>query len=186
MAHRGADGDVPDARGAAARGVGRRLQDHPRWLERAYRFAHAALARIAPRLSPEGALRASRWMKGPEDRFKRWIFDCRGCGQCVLHSTGMTCPMTCPKELRNGPCGGVRSDGSCEVAPGVPCAWTQAIRRGRAMGEGSAELALLQPPLDRRLMGRSAWQDLLTGVDRSPGRGFPAARRPDRSDGAAT
>ena len=40
------------------------------------------------------------------------------CGQCVLHSTGMTCPMTCPKTLRNGPCGGVREDGDCEVEAG--------------------------------------------------------------------
>jgi len=186
MARPAADSRPPEAHGAVARGAGRRLQDHPRWLERAYRIAHAALARIAPRLSRPGALRASRWILGPEDHLKRWIFDCRGCGQCVLHSTGMTCPMTCPKELRNGPCGGVRADGSCEVAPGVPCAWTQAIRRGRAMSDGGAELARLQPPLDRRLQGRSAWQDLLTGVERAPGRGWPDARRPDRSDGAGT
>jgi hypothetical protein len=42
-------------------------------------------------------------VKGP-------VFGCRMCGQCVLHSTGLTCPMTCPKQLRNGPCGGVRPD----------------------------------------------------------------------------
>jgi hypothetical protein len=34
---------------------------------------------------------------------KEMIFDCRMCGQCILHSTGMTCPMRCPKNLRNGP-----------------------------------------------------------------------------------
>nr|WP_245947992.1 methylenetetrahydrofolate reductase C-terminal domain-containing protein [Halomonas montanilacus] len=28
------------------------------------------------------------------------------CGQCILSSTGMSCPMNCPKSLRNGPCGG--------------------------------------------------------------------------------
>jgi hypothetical protein len=44
-------------------------------------------------------------VKGP-------VWDCRMCGQCVLHDTGLTCPMTCPKTLRNGPCGGVRPDGN--------------------------------------------------------------------------
>ena len=39
-------------------------------------------------------------VKGP-------VWDCQMCGQCVLHETGMTCPMTCPKTLRNGPCGGM-------------------------------------------------------------------------------
>ena len=43
-------------------------------------------------------------VKGP-------VWDCRMCGQCVLHDTGLTCPMTCPKTLRNGPCGGVRPNG---------------------------------------------------------------------------
>jgi len=32
-----------------------------------------------------------KWTKGA-------TFDCRMCGQCVLHSTGMTCPMTCPSQ----------------------------------------------------------------------------------------
>ena len=32
---------------------------------------------------------------------------CRMCGQCALPVTGYACPMTCPKQLRNGPCGGV-------------------------------------------------------------------------------
>ncbi|MGA1216231.1 MAG: methylenetetrahydrofolate reductase C-terminal domain-containing protein, partial [Candidatus Nanopelagicales bacterium] len=40
-----------------------------------------------------------------EHAVKKPVWDCRMCGQCVLHSTGMTCPMTCPKTLRNGPCG---------------------------------------------------------------------------------
>ena len=51
-------------------------------------------------------------VKGP-------VFGCQMCGQCVLHETGLTCPMTCPKTLRNGPCGGVRPDGTCEVKPDI-------------------------------------------------------------------
>ena len=52
---------------------------------------------------------------------KGQVWDCRMCGTCVLHSTGMTCPMTCPKTLRNGPCGGVRENGHCEVKPEMRC-----------------------------------------------------------------
>ena len=49
-------------------------------------------------------------VKGP-------IWGCQMCGQCVLHSTGMTCPMNCPKTLRNGPCGGVRANGTARSSP---------------------------------------------------------------------
>ncbi len=40
---------------------------------------------------------------GIERAVKGLLFDCRMCGQCVLSSTGMSCPMNCPKTLRNGP-----------------------------------------------------------------------------------
>jgi hypothetical protein len=51
----------------------------------------------------------------------------------ILHSTGMTCPMTCPKNLRNGPCGGVRANGHCEVIPTMRCVWVQAFERAGRM-----------------------------------------------------
>ncbi len=68
-----------------------------------------------------------------EHALKGRVFGCRMCGQCVLHSTGMTCPMTCPKELRNGPCGGVRPDGGCEVVPEMRCVWLKAYERSRKL-----------------------------------------------------
>jgi hypothetical protein len=64
-------------------------------------------------------------VKGP-------VWDCQMCGQCVLHSTGMTCPMTCPKTLRNGPCGGVREDGHCEVKPEMKCVWLKGYERSES------------------------------------------------------
>ena len=91
---------------------------------------------------------------------KGLIFDCRMCGQCMLSSSGMSCPMNCPKQLRNGPCGGVRPDGTCEVKPDMPCVWVQAWTGAQAMREGSTIL-LPQPPVDFRLQGRSAWIALL-------------------------
>ena len=98
------------------------------------------------------------------------VFDCRMCGQCVLHVTGMTCPMTCPKNLRNGPCGGVRTDGNCEIIPEMPCVWVQAWERSKHMPRYGPEILNVLPPLDRQLEGSSAWVNDFAGkVDPPPG-----------------
>lgn len=104
-----------------------------------------------------------------EHLVKKPVFDCRMCGQCVLHSTGMTCPMTCPKTLRNGPCGGVREDGGCEVIPEMTCVWVVAQRRSQSLPlprvwrEG---IDHLRPPVDNTLQGSSSWINLFTGRDK--------------------
>jgi len=52
--------------------------------------------------------------------------ECQGCGACELGKTAGICPLVqCPKGLMNGPCGGTRSDGKCEVDPEKDCAWVQ-------------------------------------------------------------
>jgi hypothetical protein len=84
------------------------------------------------------------------------MFDCRMCGQCVLSSTGMSCPMNCPKQLRNGPCGGVRANGNCEVEPDMPCVWVKAWEGSRNMVRGDAILNV-QKPVDQSLRETSAW-----------------------------
>lgn len=76
--------------------------------------------------------------------------------------------MTCPKSMRNGPCGGVRADGSCEVVPAMTCVWVTAYERARRLRRYGAELLEIQPPLDHRLEGSSAWVNMLTGADRRP------------------
>ena len=49
---------------------------------------------------------------------KKITNDCQFCGNCVMHELGFICPMSqCPKQQRNGACGGSR-DGWCEVYPG--------------------------------------------------------------------
>ena len=96
-----------------------------------------------------------------EKAVKGAIFDCRMCGQCVLHSTGLVCPMRCPKNLRNGPCGGVLVNGNCEVFPNRPCVWVQAVRGSRRLPLWRDHLAHVNPPVDWRLQGTSSWVNLV-------------------------
>ena len=61
---------------------------------------------------------------------------CQSCGQCELGKTAGICPLTaCGKGLMNGPCGGVREDGKCEVDPEKDCAWVKIYERMEKMGE---------------------------------------------------
>jgi hypothetical protein len=96
---------------------------------------------------------------------KEVLFDCRMCGQCILHATGLTCPMRCPKNLRNGPCGGVRVNGNCEVYPDKPCVWVQAIERSERLPLWRDHIYQLQPPVDWRLQGTSSWINFFSGRD---------------------
>ncbi len=112
------------------------------------------------RLSPaHRAVAVAEWL------LKRPVFGCHMCGQCVLHSTGMTCPMTCPKKLRNGPCGGVRANGHCEVRPEMRCVWTKAYGRSQRL-PWREELHELRPPVDNRLRWSSSWINYFTKRDR--------------------
>lgn len=77
----------------------------------------------------------------------------------------MTCPMTCPKTLRNGPCGGVRPNGHCEVKPEMRCVWTKAYGRAQHL-PWREEFQDLRPPIDNRLTGSSSWINLLSKRDR--------------------
>ncbi|KAA3647711.1 MAG: hypothetical protein DWQ07_01640 [Chloroflexi bacterium] len=120
---------------------------------------------LAPVVRLVGFDRAERVITWPEKVLKEQIFGCRMCGQCILHSTGMTCPMTCPKNIRNGPCGGVRADGHCEVKPEMVCMWVDAFDRSQNMPKYGGELIWLQPPLDRQLEDSSSWINMIRGVD---------------------
>jgi hypothetical protein len=144
------------------------IQDHPRPLEWLYRLGERTFARVDPFLARVGYERAGRIIFPLERFVKELVFDCRSCGQCILRQTGMTCPMTCPKQLRNGPCGGVRPGGYCEVYPDERCIWTQAWERSQKMRIYGEDMHLLQPPVDWRLEGTSAWINALTGADRPP------------------
>jgi methylene-tetrahydrofolate reductase-like protein len=100
--------------------------------------------------------RLYRWFTAAERVGKQRLFGCQMCGQCALPATGYACPMTCPKQLRNGPCGGVSPTGQCEVVPELRCVWLIAYERAEAAGHGS-DLDSLHRPIDQREWGRSSW-----------------------------
>lgn len=109
-----------------------------------------------------------------EHAVKKPIWGCQMCGQCVLHSTGLTCPMTCPKTLRNGPCGGVRPNGNCEVKPEMRCVWLKAVERSERLPMWRDHIDHLRPPVDNTLKGSSSWLNLLSGRDKQVPAGWTA------------
>ncbi|WP_137130135.1 methylenetetrahydrofolate reductase C-terminal domain-containing protein [Rhizobium sp. FY34] len=129
---------------------------HARLLEWFYaRFAKAFLL-LHPLWKALGYQRVEAPVTFVEKHVKGLLFDCRMCGQCVLSSTGMSCPMNCPKQLRNGPCGGVRANGNCEVEPDMPCVWMKAWEGSRSMMAGDAIMAV-QKPVNQSLRETSSW-----------------------------
>jgi hypothetical protein len=72
--------------------------------------------------------------------------------------------MNCPKNLRNGPCGGVRLDGSCEVYPEKQCVWVTAYARSQRL-LWPEEIHDLRPPVDWSLRGSASWINFLTERD---------------------
>ena len=75
----------------------------------------------------------------------------------MLSSSGMSCPMNCPKSLRNGPCGGVRTDGGCEVKPDMRCVWLEAWDGSQRMKAGRLAINIIQAPVDNRYLKKSSW-----------------------------
>ena len=130
---------------------------HARGLNRFYQGFEAVLVRMHRLFAAVGYERIEAPVAGIEKAVKGLLFDCRMCGQCVLSSTGMSCPMNCPKSLRNGPCGGVRDNGNCEVKPEMKCVWVQAYQGSERIPAGIDALKQVQHAVDQRLQGRSSW-----------------------------
>ena len=83
------------------------------WSVRRERFLEAfynGFERGLRKLHPVFELIGYTWLGQPmafaERAVKGFLSDYQVCGQCVLSSTGMACPMNCSKQLRNTPCGG--------------------------------------------------------------------------------
>jgi len=130
---------------------------HARAFETVYQGFERVIVALDPLLRRIGYRRLERPVAVAERLAKGFLFDCQMCGQCVLSSTGMACPMNCPKSLRNGPCGGVRPGGFCEVKPSMRCVWVEAWEGASRMRHGHDRMLVVQPPVDRTLEGSSSW-----------------------------
>ena len=127
-----------------------------RMMEVLYAALEKSLVVCAPLIERIGYDRLERPIAAVEKTVKGVLFDCQMCGQCALSKTGMSCPMNCPKSIRNGPCGGVRTNGYCEVKPEMRCVWIEAWAGSQRMKNGG-EIAIVQVAIDHRLTGSSSW-----------------------------
>jgi len=65
-----------------------------------------------------------------------WAGRCAACGDCVLGETFGLCPIArCAKSLLNGPCGGTRCNGKCEVSEDTDCVWNLIVERADERGQ---------------------------------------------------
>jgi hypothetical protein len=156
------------------------LRDYPRFLENIYQSFERKFYRFAKVIDKVGYERVDRLIRVPEKISKKLLFDCRMCGQCTLHTTGMTCPMTCPKTLRNGPCGGVSVDGCCEVKPEMMCIWVEAYGRDLKMSEDKQRFLYIQAPLNHSIKYESAWINKLCCEDDQMPEGWKIEAEKDR------
>lgn len=137
---------------------------HARGLSAVYRVFERFLLTVRPVAERSGLLaRIEAPVTFVERNVKGALFDCRMCGKCILSSTGLSCPMNCPKGLRNGPCGGVRANGNCEVYAEMPCVWAKGWEGAQRVPGGVEAISAVQKPVDHRLKGRSSWMAVLRG-----------------------
>lgn len=90
-----------------------------------------------------------------------------------MSQTGYVCPMTCPKGLRNGPCGGTEN-GACEVLPDQPCVWLRI--RDRDYNDESG----LHTPFNESLLNTSSIGNFVTGKDSATRQPQPFSPATDR------
>jgi len=109
---------------------------------------------------------AAALLERVELAIKKPLFGCQACGNCILGHLEYVCPQTCPKQMRNGPCGGT-DQGRCEVVPDKPCIWVAVYDRARGSGRLD-DLRIYVPPPDRRLRDTSSWINYFLDRDSRP------------------
>lgn len=129
---------------------------HSRGMERLYNGVNPAILAILKGITKIFGKRLDRPITAMEAGLKGFLFDCQMCGDCALSKTGMSCPMNCPKTMRNGPCGGVRENGMCEVKPEMQCVWVAAWD-GASRMKSSETIKNVEFAVDYRNKGSSTW-----------------------------
>lgn len=101
-----------------------------------------------------------------EHLVKAALFHCMDCGDCALFDIAYICPMSqCPKNQRNGACGG-SYEGWCEVYPNEKkCIWVQAYERLKAYNEETKLGDYIVSPCNWDLWQTSSWLNFYLGRD---------------------
>jgi len=126
-----------------------------RWLKKLYAGVEHVLVWLDPLFRRIGYERLDRPFIAFEKVTKGLLLDSQNCGQCIVGFTGLSCPMNCPKKMRNGPCGGVRANGMCEVKPEMRCVWVEAWSGAANMQDGDA-IKDIEFAVDHRHIGQSS------------------------------
>ena len=130
---------------------------HARGLKQLYSLVEKVFIKLSPLIKRVGYARLDKPVLAVEKLAKGVLVDSQSCGQCVVGETGLSCPMNCPKSLRNGPCGGVRANGKCEVDADMDCVWVLAWQGNKNMAVKEYPIQIVQRPVDNRLWNTSAW-----------------------------
>jgi methylenetetrahydrofolate reductase (NADPH) len=115
-------------------------------------------------------IESSRIAKKCFGAFEYWskaiLYGCKDCGDCAVFETAYLCPVShCPKNQRNGPCGGSYL-GWCEVYPGEKqCIWVRAYQRLKSQGKEDSIGNIFVPPQDWALWQTSSWLNYFLGRD---------------------
>jgi hypothetical protein len=108
---------------------------------------------------------------GLSSTYRKATLGCMSCGDCIQdHLQYAGCTMRwCYKNLRNGPCGGSRVDGSCEDDATLPCIWNVVYHSTVAAGDDPRKryARTLVPPRDWCLDQTNALANRLVGLDNS-------------------
>ncbi len=132
---------------------------HSGFMEWLYNGVNPAILAVLKGITKVFRGKLDRPITAMEAGLKVFLFDCKMCGDCALSKTGMSCPMNCPKTMRNGPCGGVRANGMCEVKPEMKCVWVLAWDGASRMKGGKA-IKNNEFAVDHREKGTSTWLKL--------------------------
>jgi methylenetetrahydrofolate reductase (NADPH) len=97
---------------------------------------------------------------------KAVLYGCKDCGDCALDDAAFLCPVSqCPKNQRNGPCGG-SFESWCEVYPNEKkCIWVTAYRRLKSGHKEDSIADNLVPPQNWELWQTSSWINYFLGRD---------------------
>lgn len=104
----------------------------------------------------------------PSALYRKATLGCVSCGDCLQdHLNYAGCSMRwCYKELRNGPCGGSRVNGTCEAHPDLPCLWNLVYLGTLAVRDDPRKFGhIVVPPRNWCLDKTNALANRFAGLD---------------------